>query len=387
MIKDIQQINKRAALAQSIVKNPKNDKDKQKQKIKGDILLLSNSLLNEKKINKATYNKMFNLFMSSSRINALEDAYNTLSKIQKSKDNKVHHKGEFHEMKKDIKTDRETKEGKVDKLMMIIAKNKTKQPLKKFHLTATIDRTIHYLDKKTGEKRYSYTEEEHSRELRGHDTLSDSRIIEATSLGEAQKIFNDQIEIEHSYEEYSNSARVNIDSVNFIDDPIQGSQITSSDTRNMPLRQFSHLDYSFTKEEKKYLSVENTCVIDNLIGVYGKDLKLNKDKLIKMNKQFHGYEDDAEDKEPEFLESDFGDLIINPKYNEKKDLKKHESKLKQYENTCNDIKHEYDIESTKEFKQKYFDIIKNYKYNKQAKKYIKYIPMLSLTFTQYISKK
>ena len=216
--------------------------------------------------------------------------------------------------------------------------------------------------------------------------MNDSRIIEATSLGEAQKIFNDQIEIEHSHEEYSNSARVNIDSVNFIDDPIQGSQITSSDTRNMPLRQFSHLDYSFTKEEKKYLSVENTCVIDNLIGVYGKDLKLNKDKLIKMNKQFHGYEDDAEDKEPEFLESDFGDLIINPKYNEKKDLKKHESKLKQYENTCNDIKHEYDIESTKEFKQKYFDIIKNYKYNKQAKNYIKYIPILSLTFTQYISK-
>ncbi len=117
------------------------------KKFKCDILLLSNNLLNEKKINKATYNKMFGLFMSSSRINALEDAYTTLSKIQKSKDDKVHNKGAFHEMKKEIKTDRETKEGKVDKLMMITAKNKTKAPLKKYHLTATIERTIHYIVK------------------------------------------------------------------------------------------------------------------------------------------------------------------------------------------------------------------------------------------------
>ncbi len=51
----------------------------------------------------------------------------------------------------------------------------------------------------------------------------------------------------------------------------------------MPLRQFTHSDYNFTTEEKKYLSTDNTCVIGNLIGVYSKELKLNKDKLIKLN--------------------------------------------------------------------------------------------------------
>jgi hypothetical protein len=72
----------------------------------------------------------------------------------------------------------------------------------------------------------------------------------------------------------------------------------------------------------------SSCVIDNLVGLYGKELKLNKDKIIKLNKEFHGFVDEEGD-EPEFIESDLGDLIINPKYNN--ELKDAEAKLKLYE--------------------------------------------------------
>jgi hypothetical protein len=84
--------------------------------------------------------------MGSSQINALEDAYNTLKNIKKSKDIKVVKKGEFHELKTKEKTTREINEGKEDKFMMVISKIKNKKTLHKYHLTAIIDRNVSYPD-------------------------------------------------------------------------------------------------------------------------------------------------------------------------------------------------------------------------------------------------
>ena len=53
--------------------------------------------------------------------------------------------------------------------------------------------------------------------------------------------------------------------------------------------------------------------------MYCKELKLNKDKIIKLNKEFHRIVEE-DDNEPEFIESDLGNMIINFKYNNNNEL-------------------------------------------------------------------
>jgi hypothetical protein len=96
----------------------------------------------------------------------------------------------------------------------------------------------------------------------------------------------EQLEREHYYEKYSSAATVNLDDIEFIDDPVVEDEMKTRDTKHMPLRQSSTIDYNFTVQETKYLSSVNTCVIDNLVGLYGKELKMNRDKLIKLNKEY-----------------------------------------------------------------------------------------------------
>ena len=260
------------------------------------------------------------------RGNTLEDAYNALIKVENSKESKVFNKGNLKELNLNERLNRQKEQGKEDKFMMMITKNKNKKNLEKYHLNAIIKRSILYTNTKTGKSKM-YKEEDHSRVLKGHDMLTDSRVVEATSKEEAQMLFLDQIKMEQEFEEYSAAARVNVDDVQFIDDPVVGSQITSSNPANMPLRQAGCLEYNFTEQETKYLLNENTCVIDNLVGLYGKELKLNRDKIINLNKEFHGIVD-VDDNEPEYIESDLGDMIINPKYklNKNKELENAEAK-------------------------------------------------------------
>ncbi len=54
--------------------------------------------------------------------------------------------------------------------------------------------------------------------------------------------------------------------------------------------------------------------------VYGDKLNLNKDKLIKLNIEFHRVEDVEEGNKPEYIEIEFGEMIISPKFNNISDL-------------------------------------------------------------------
>ena len=90
---------------------------------------------------------------------------------------------------------------------------------------------------------------------------------------------------EQTFEEYSSNALVDVENIDFFDDkPVEESQITSSDPRNMPLRQSGYVEYNFTQQETQYLMHENTCVIDNLVGLYGDELHIKRDDIIKLKK-------------------------------------------------------------------------------------------------------
>ena len=142
------QVNKQAQLAISFAnsKKTKNEEDTQRKKLKTDIIILSNKLYNEKKINKSTYNKMDSLVWGRTRGNTLEDAYNALIKdqfkVENSKESKVFNKGNLKELNLNERLNRQKEQGKEDKFMMMITKNKNKKNLDKYHLNAIIKRSI-----------------------------------------------------------------------------------------------------------------------------------------------------------------------------------------------------------------------------------------------------
>ena len=98
-------------------------------------------------------------------------------------------------------------------------------------------------------------------------------------------------DIQEAFEEedYSGAATYNIDEINFID-TVNQSTLTHQQPSQMKMKYAEHVDYSFTKEEKKFLnkdSLNGTCVIDNFIGMYGEELKITRDDFIKLHQDFY----------------------------------------------------------------------------------------------------
>ena len=123
----------------------KTDNEKQSKELKRDILNLSNDLFKEKRINKSAYEKMFDLVLSQSRVNALKDAHSALVNIKNS-EGKMYKK-DFTKLKKEERVKREGE----DKFITMINKNKEKK-LHKYHLSVKIHRKITYTNDKSGKK-------------------------------------------------------------------------------------------------------------------------------------------------------------------------------------------------------------------------------------------
>ena len=191
-------------------------------------------------------------------------------------------------------------EKSLNKTKNILDKVEAKLPIKKYHITAEIHRNATYTPKNG--KIYDY---------KGKDKILDSRIIEARTEQGAQEIMNALIHEDFDTGERNYLINYDVNNIEFLDS-VNESSLTSQHPSEMPMRQVGHVQYSFTNEETKFLNDTNTCAIDNFIGVYGETLKMTRDDLIKLNKTFHynNYEDEEE------IESNLGDMIINPKYKE-----------------------------------------------------------------------
>jgi hypothetical protein len=257
----------------------------ERDEVKNNILLLANQLYKDNKINKPLYNKLYNLSSSASRLPTLKDSYISLLQIAVKNDDIQFKKYEYTKIKSDVKTVRKTKENKVNKLMNIFKKytSHSKLPVQKFHLSAKITRDITFTNKKSG-KKYNYN---------GYDNFKDSRIIEARTLEEAKNIMIDEIYDDYQEDDYSEAASYLINNVDFIDSPVTSNNNGQSPSQ-MKMKSSSFVDYHFTPQEKKFLSDKNICVIDNLYGLYGEELKLDKNDIINIYKNFNNKDDPLE---------------------------------------------------------------------------------------------
>ena len=145
-----------------------------------------------------------------------------------------------------------------------------------FHLTADIERTIRYKNKKyrqTGEGPQFYQKiygEDKATNVTKGNKLVYSLPIEARSIEEAQQIFLEVLQADFNDDSYSYVA--SIDNVKFTSN-LDLKTLKKIKTEFMYLRRASQVKYDFIKEEVKFLKHYDECVIDNFIGVYGDKIK------------------------------------------------------------------------------------------------------------------
>jgi 5-methylcytosine-specific restriction enzyme A len=206
------------------------------------------------------------------------DSVDELTNYIKTQKNKLENIGiDVNSVYKQKPRNTKNKNKKLEALETKLKQYDEKNKVKKFHITAEIQRKITYTKPK---KQYEYA----------LDSILDSRVIEASSEKEAKEIMAAEIQAAFEYDEYSGCAAINLDNVNFID-TVNESKLTTQDPTQMKMKYIEHVDYSFTQEEKKFLNADHqltgTCVIDNFVGMYGKKLKLTRDDFIKLHQDYY----------------------------------------------------------------------------------------------------
>ena len=185
------------------------------------------------------------------------------------------------------KLEKESKSKRVKKLNEKIAKieKSINLPIKNYFISAKINRTVTYTNKKG--KKYSYVEET----IAGKEILNDGRTVPARTEKEALIKYSEEAMENFDNEEPSEHMEYKVDNIQINSitlSPIHETNI--QDTKDMPMFLSCPLAYNFIEEEKAFLQLDNkigTCVIDNFIGMYGQELKINRNDFIELCKEYN----------------------------------------------------------------------------------------------------
>ena len=158
--------------------------------------------------------------------------------------------------------------------------NPERQP-KKYHIMAKIKLDVEYL---SGKKN---SINKHNKEV-----FTESRVIIAKTITEAKMIMLEDINDEYNVEE--SWRRTSTDTIDFVSILPLKQEIYKSDITTMRMKQIGTqtLNYDYVKEYKDFLQTDKefgTCVIDNIVGLYNKSLRITREQFIKFVAKYYNH--------------------------------------------------------------------------------------------------
>ena len=150
---------------------------------------------------------------------------------------------------------------------------------KKFHIVAKVSLDVEY----TSGKKKKQTK-------KNKEIFSESRVITAKTLTDAKNIMLKDIKDDYNNEEsWRRSTAEKVDFVSVV--PLK--QYTfKSDIKTFRLKDIGTkiLNYDSVKEFQGFLQTDKefgTCVIDNIVGMYGQSLKITREQFIKFCSKYY----------------------------------------------------------------------------------------------------
>ena len=150
---------------------------------------------------------------------------------------------------------------------------------KQFHIMCKITLDVEYL---SGKK--------NNRNKRNKETFSESRVITAKTLTDAKNIMLKDIEYDYNIEE--SWRRSTTKNISFSSVLSLKQEAFKSDVSTMRMKDLGTkiLNYDSVKEFKSFLQTDKdfgTCVIDNIVGMYGKSLHITREQFIKFCSKYY----------------------------------------------------------------------------------------------------